>query len=87
MLVLQFISGVYIAFDDVPTWLQQVAAIFPLKWIAQGMRSVFFPDDWQELEMAGSWEHGRTALVLLAWLVIGLALSVRTFRWTKRGTT
>ena len=44
MLVLQFISGVYIAFDDVPQWLQQVASVFPLKWIAQGMRSVFFPD-------------------------------------------
>ena len=44
MLVLQFISGVYIAFDDVPQWLQQVASVFPLKWIAQGMRSVFYPD-------------------------------------------
>ena len=43
LLVLQFISGVYIAFDDVPPWLQQVALVFPLKWIAQGMRSVFFP--------------------------------------------
>lgn len=54
MLVLQFISGVYIAFDDVPTWLQQAAAIFPLKWIAQGMRSVFFPAEMAAGEMAGS---------------------------------
>ena len=29
MLVLQFISGVYIAFDDVPQWLQQVAVGVP----------------------------------------------------------
>ena len=43
-LVLQFISGVYFAFKDIPSWLQQVAAIFPLKWVAQGMRSVFYPD-------------------------------------------
>lgn len=28
MLVLQFISSVYIAFDNVPTWLQQVASLF-----------------------------------------------------------
>lgn len=87
MLVLQFISGVYIAFDDVPQWLQQVAALFPLKWIAQGMRSVFFPAEMASAEMAGSWETGRTALVLLAWGIGGLVLCVTTFRWYKRGTT
>ena len=87
MLVLQFISGVYIAFDEVPTWLQQVAALFPLKWIAQGMRSVFYPGQLGAAEMAGSWETGRTTLVLLAWAVGGLVLCVLTFKWFKRGTT
>ncbi len=86
-LILQFISGVYFAFGDLPDWLKQVASVFPLKWIAQGMRSVFFPDDWQAQEMAGTWEHGRTALVLGAWLLAGLVVCARTFRWTKRGTT
>jgi len=86
-LVLQFISGVYFAFTDLPEWLKQVASVFPLKWIAQGMRSVFFPDDWQAQEMAGVWEHGRTALVLVAWLLAGLLVCARTFRWTRRGTT
>ena len=76
MLVLQFISGVYIAFDDVPQWLQQVASVFPLKWIAQGMRSVFYPADLASAEMAGAWETGRTALVLLR-LGRGWARAVR----------
>ncbi|MGE9808399.1 ABC transporter permease [Janibacter sp. G1551] len=31
MLLLQFISGVYFAFTDIPSWLQQVASVFPLK--------------------------------------------------------
>ena len=87
LLILQFISGVYIAFDDVPTWLQQIASVFPLKWIAQGMRSVFYPADLASAEMAGSWETGRTSLVLLAWAVGGLVLCVLTFKWFKRGTT
>jgi len=87
MLILQFISGVYFAFTDLPEWLKQVASVFPLKWIAQGMRSVFFPDTWQSQEMAGTWEHGRTAIVLAAWFVAGLVVCARTFRWTKRGTT
>lgn len=86
VLVLQFISGVYFPFNEIPGWLQQVASVFPLKWIAQGMRSVFLPDDVASLEMAGSWEHGRTALVLLAWGVAGLLLCIKTFRWFKRGT-
>jgi ABC-2 type transport system permease protein len=86
-LILQFISGVYFAFTDLPDWLKQVASVFPLKWIAQGMRSVFFPDSWQTQEMAGTWEHGRTAIVIAAWAVAGLLICARTFRWTKRGTT
>ena len=38
VLVLQFISGVYIQFSMLPDWLQNVASLFPLKWLAQGMR-------------------------------------------------
>ncbi|WP_270886961.1 ABC transporter permease [Pedococcus sp. 5OH_020] len=87
MLILQFISGVYFAFTDLPEWLKQVASLFPLKWVAQGMRSVFFPEHWQSQEMAGTWEPGRTALVLAAWLLAGLVLCARTFRWTRRGTS
>ena len=51
------------------------------------MRSVFFPAQMASGEMAGAWETGRTALVLLAWAVAGLVLCVTTFRWFKRGTT
>jgi ABC-2 type transport system permease protein len=84
-LVLQFISGVFFQFSQVPTWLQTVASIFPLKWMAQGLRSVFLPDALAAQEPAGSWELGRVALVLGIWCVVGLALCVRTFRWQDRG--
>ena len=52
--------------------------------MAQGMRSVFLPDDYQTQEPAGSWEHGRIAMVLGLWLVGGLLVAVRTFRWQRR---
>jgi len=85
-LVLEFISGVFIPFSSVPPWLQRVAAVFPLKWMAQGLRSVFLPARAAVLEPAHSWEHGRVALVLAAWLAAGLVLCVRTFRWqSQRG--
>jgi ABC-2 type transport system permease protein len=86
-LVLQFISGVYFQFKDIPAWLQQVASIFPLKWVAQGMRSVFYPAEWASEEMGNGWEPGRTALVLGVWAIGGLLLCVKTFSWFKRGTT
>jgi ABC-2 type transport system permease protein len=83
-IVLQFISGVFFVFASLPTWMQSIAAIFPLKWMTQGMRSVFLPDAYASQEPAGSWEHGRIALVLAVWCVIGLVVAVRTFRWRSR---
>lgn len=84
VLVLQFISGVFFAFFALPSWMQQVASVFPLKWLAQGMRSVFLPPEAAALEVGGSWQHGATAAVLGAWLVVGLVVGVRTFRWRRR---
>jgi len=86
LLVLQFISGVYFAYNDIPAWMQQVAALFPLKWVAQGMRSVFYPAQWQTQEVANSWEHPMVALVLALWLAAALVLCARTFTWFKRGS-
>ena len=83
-LVLQFISGVFFVFSQLPSWMQTVAAIFPLKWMGQGLRSVFLPDALAAQEPAGSWELGRVALVLGVWCVVGLALCVATFRWQDK---
>jgi ABC-2 type transport system permease protein len=86
-LVLQFISGVYFSFSSLPTRMQQIASFFPLKWLCQGLRSVFLPDSLLPAEPAHAWEHGKVALVLGAWLVGSLILCVRTFRWRRQGET
>jgi ABC-2 type transport system permease protein len=83
-LVLQFISGVFFQFTQVPGWLQTIAALFPLKWMTQGLRSVFLPEAFAAQEPAGSWEVGRVALVLAIWCGAGLVLCVLTFRWQDR---
>ena len=84
VLVLQFISGVFFVFTDLPTWMQRVAEVFPLKWMAQGMRSVFLPPEAAAWEASGSWQHPATAAILGAWLILGLIVGVRTFRWRRR---
>jgi ABC-2 type transport system permease protein len=83
VIILQFFSGVFFVFTDLPGWMQQVAAIFPLKWMTQGMRSVFLPDSFAAREVAGSWETERTFLILLAWLIAGIILAIRTFKWSR----
>jgi ABC-2 type transport system permease protein len=83
-IVLQFISGVFFVFSELPENIQRIAAVFPLKWMCQGLRSAFLPDSFQAMEPAGSWEYGRTALVLGVWMVAGLALCLWGFRWRRR---
>jgi ABC-2 type transport system permease protein len=84
-LILQFISGVFFPFNELPARLQEVSALFPLKWMCQGLRSVFLPDSFAANEPAGGWELSRVALVLAMWLALSLAVALRTFRWTRRG--
>jgi ABC-2 type transport system permease protein len=84
VIILQFISGVFFVFNELPSWLQSIASVFPLKWMAQGMRSVFLPAEFEADEVSGSWQYGPMVLVLLAWLLLGLVLCVRTFRWQRR---
>ncbi|MEZ3160597.1 ABC transporter permease [Microbacterium sp. BWT-B31] len=83
-LALQFVSGVYLSFWQLPEWLQNVAGIFPLKWMAQGMRAVFLPDEYAALEQHGQWNLVGVAVALAAWLVVGAVLSRVTFRWIRR---
>lgn len=84
VIVLQFVSGVYFVFTDLPAWMQTLGSLFPLKWLAQGMRSVFLPDSFATQEAAGSWQLGWVVLILALWAVVGLFFCLRSFRWMRR---
>ena len=84
-IVLEFISGIFVVpITTLPGWMVEAASLFPVKWLAQGFRSVLLPDNLRVLEAAGQWESGTTAVVLGAWCLIGLVLCLATFRWTNR---
>lgn len=80
-ILLQFISGVYFIFGQLPGWLQDIASLFPLRWLALGLRSVFLPDAFADAEPGNSWQTRTTAIVLVIWCVVGLAITRRTFTW------
>ncbi len=84
VLVLQFISGVYLQFSMLPEWMQNLASAFPLKWMAQGMRAAFLPDEFKVLEQHGSWDLGWVASRSRRGSSWGLVITRVTFRWIRR---
>lgn len=83
-LILQFISGVFFVFTSLPSWMQNLASVFPLKWMCQGLRAVFLPSSFGSQEPGGGFHLSRVALVLGLWCVAGLILCLTTFKWTTK---
>ncbi|MFF8092725.1 ABC transporter permease [Streptomyces sp. NPDC016675] len=77
-------SGAVFPITSLPVPVQQVASVFPLKWMAQGLRSALLPDSARTAEVAGSWELPMVALVLGAWAVLGFLLAVPLLRRAAR---
>ncbi|WP_367592426.1 ABC transporter permease [Mycobacterium asiaticum] len=81
---LQFVSGTYVPVMALPTWMLIVGSVFPVKWMAQGFRSVLLPPEMVIFEPAGSWEHWRIFFVLAAWSIGGLIGCLAVFRWSDQ---
>ncbi|WP_405621368.1 ABC transporter permease [Streptomyces sp. NBC_01508] len=77
-------SGAVFPITALPVPVQQVASVFPLKWMAQGLRSALLPDSARAAEAAGSWELPMVALVLTAWAVLGFLLAIPLLRRAAR---
>ncbi|MFI9779503.1 ABC transporter permease [Streptomyces sp. NPDC051956] len=75
MLGLLFVSGIFFPVTSMPRWLQITGEVFPLKWIAQGIRSALLPDSALVAETGRSWQHWQTFGVLGAWTLLGLLLA------------
>jgi ABC-2 type transport system permease protein len=80
-LCLQFASGVFFPLSALPGWMLNLGSVFPLRWLAQGLRAAFLPDALGRGEPGGSWQLGLVALVLGCWVVGGLVVTARTFTW------
>lgn len=82
-LILQFISGVFLQYSEVPAGLKMVAAIFPLKWMVQGLRYVFLPEWVAQDDYGGGWQIEQVFLVLAIWLLASFLLAKTFFRWNR----
>jgi len=84
-LVLEFISGVFVPYTQLSRTMLEIAGFFPLRWMAEGYRSALLPSFIQRSEIGHRWDHAEMALVLGIWCVVGLAFTMKTFRWTGKG--
>jgi ABC-2 type transport system permease protein len=78
ILPLLFISDVFIPMQDAPAWLRDLASVFPVSHLARSMHEAFNP------LTGGSGFEVKSLLVMAAWGVLGVVLSVRYFTWEPR---
>jgi ABC-2 type transport system permease protein len=74
ILPVYFISGVFIPNVNLPTWLRDVARVFPVQHLANGLHHAFDP------ATTGSG-------ILALWAVAGLAVALVRFSWTPAAAT
>jgi ABC-2 type transport system permease protein len=80
MVALTAISGIFYPISAMPGWLQTVAQVFPVYWLGLGVRSAFLPSAAAAVEIAGSWRHLETIMVLGVWALGGLLLAPPVLR-------
>ena len=78
ILPLLFVSDVFIPMDDAPAWLTTFADIFPVRHFATAMHESFQPF------ATGSGFEPTNLAVMGVWLVAGVVLAARFFRWERR---
>jgi ABC-2 type transport system permease protein len=75
VVMLSFISGVWIPVDQLPSWLETVGKVFPLYHLALGLQTTLSPD-----ASGSGFDLGNLA-VLALWAALGIRIASRRFRW------
>jgi ABC-2 type transport system permease protein len=81
MLPLYFISGIFIAPSNLPSWLSNIAKAFPVEHLAHGLQHAFQPGTagigivWGDLAAMG------------IWAAIGVVVALRRFSWLPKAAT
>ena len=81
ILPLYFISGVFIPNVNLPTWLRDIARVFPVQHLANGLHHAFDP------ATTGNGIVWSDLGVLALWAVAGLAVALARFSWTPAAAT
>jgi ABC-2 type transport system permease protein len=75
VVMLSFVSGVWIPVDQLPHWLETVGRLFPLSHLALGLQTTLAPG------ASGSGLDATNVAALVVWLLIGARIGSKRFRW------
>jgi len=79
------ISGLLLPIQQLWTWVQYLAQVFPMYWLGLGMRSAFLPDEVASaIEIDGTWRTLPTIAVLAAWAIVGSLVTPAVLRRMTR---
>ena len=81
MVMLSFISGIFIPVDTLPNWLADIGKVFPLYHLAQGL----------QLTLAGAGNgiglSGSDVVPIVVWGIAGMVVATRRFHWEPQAAT
>jgi ABC-2 type transport system permease protein len=80
VVILSFISGVWIPVEQLPSWLESVGKLFPLSHLALGLQTALAPG------ASGSGLDLGNVAGLAIWALIGVRLASRRFRWEPQAS-
>jgi ABC-2 type transport system permease protein len=75
VVMLSFISGVWIPVDQLPNTLETIGKVFPLYHLALGLQTTLAPGT------SGSGLELGNVLVLAIWCAVGIRIAARRFKW------
>jgi ABC-2 type transport system permease protein len=75
VVILSFVSGVWIPVDQLPAGLEAIGKVFPLYHLALGLQTTLAP------AASGSGLELGNLAVLVVWALIGIRIAGRRFRW------
>jgi ABC-2 type transport system permease protein len=75
MLPLYFISGVFVAVSVLPTWMIDIADIFPVRHLAAALLTAYNP------HTTGAGFAGYDLLIVALWGIAGLVIALWRFSW------
>lgn len=78
------ISGIFYPITSMASWLQDLAQVFPVYWLAHGMRYAFLPEGAAVAELGGVWRPEMAVAVLTVWAVVGLLFTPRILKRMAR---
>jgi ABC-2 type transport system permease protein len=79
IVMLSFVSGVFISVDNLPSWLESIGKVFPLYHLAHGLQTCLVNGQ------TGTGLDRGDLVNLLIWGALGANLARRRFRWEPLG--